>query len=358
MKPYSRRSSPSDSFIEETYQRTRQHLIGGVIALGCLVLVGIFWYHIVEDWPWLDALYMSVITLATVGFAEVYPLSNRGRIFTIVLILAGIVVIAYILNSFTEALIQGHFQAGLQLRQRRKLMKSLKDHHIICGFGRTGRQVAAEFSVEAIPFIVVDSDEASIQEAQQQGFITMQGDATQDHVLLEVGIERAQCLIAALPSDAENLYTVLSAKTLSPAIRTIARASTEEAVQKLQRGGADVVVSPYITGGKRMAAAALRPRVVDFLDGILTGADRTVYIEEFLVAPERCPKVGQTLGQARLRLKSGALILAIRRTDNSLIVGPNADTILCPGDLIIGMGTSDQLRCLTQILSPIAPDYW
>jgi len=351
------RSSPSDTLIEETYRRTRRHLLGGAIALGCVLLSGVLWYHLVEGWTWLDAVYMSVITLATVGFAEVQPLGTRGRLFTIILILMGVVVIAYILNSFTEALIQGHFQAGIRLRQRRRLMESLKDHYIICGYGRTGRQVAAEFAIEDIPCIVVDSDETSIAEAQQIGFITFQGDATQDQVLLQVGIERACCLIAALPSDAENLYTVLSAKTLAPAIRTIARASTEEAVQKLQRGGADVVVSPYITGGKRMAAAALRPQVVDFLDGILTGADRAVYVEEFLLSPENCPKVGQTLGEAQLRRKSGALILAIRRSDNRLIIGPTAETILCNGDLVIAMGTSDELRRLSQVLSPLYRRY-
>ena len=267
------RQTFSDTLIEATYRRTRRHLIGGAIALGGVVIAGILWYKLVEGWTWLDAVYMSVITLATVGFSEVQPLGARGRIFTIVLILMGVVVIGYILNSFSEALIQGHFQAGMRLMQRRKLMDSLTEHYIICGFGRTGRQVAAEFSIERIPFIVVDSDEESIQTAQQLGFITYQGDATQDQVLQRVGIERAIGLIAALPSDAENLYTVLSAKTLAPKIRAIARASTEEAVQKLQRGGADVVVSPYITGGKRMAAAALRPQVVDFFRGhIVRGA--------------------------------------------------------------------------------------
>ena len=353
MPARSRRSASSNTFIEENYQRTRRHLIGGIIALCLVVLLGICWYHFIEGWPWLDALYMSVITLATVGFAEVNPLGARGRIFTIVLILLGVVVIAYILNSFTEALIQGHFQAGLRLRQRLKLMQSLQDHHIICGFGRMGRQVATEFAIEGIPFIVVDSDEISIQNAERLGYITLQGDATQDQVLLQVGISRARCLIAALSSDAENLYTVLSAKTLAPAIRTIARASSEEAVQKLQRGGADAVISPYITGGKRMAAAAIRPQIVDFLGDILTGAGRAYYIEELLISPEHCPKVGQSLGEAKIRSKSCALILAIRRADDSLIVGPTASTLICPGDFVIGMGTTDELRRLNQILSPI-----
>ncbi|RZM74878.1 potassium channel family protein [Leptolyngbya iicbica] len=347
------RPTLSDTLIEATYLRTRRHLIGGACALLGVVISGVLWYRLVEGWTWLDAVYMSVITLATVGFAEVQPLGARGRIFTIVLILMGVVVIGYILNSFSEALIQGHFQAGIRLRQRRRLMDSLQQHYIICGFGRTGRQVAAEFSLERIPFIVVDSDENSIQAAQSLGFITYQGDATQDQVLQRVGIERALCLIAALPSDAENLYTVLSAKTLAPNIRTIARASSEEAVQKIQRGGADVVISPYITGGKRMAAAALRPQVVDFLEGILSGGDRTVYVEEFLISVDDCSKVGQTLGQAELRLKSGALILAIRRADNTLIVGPNANTVICAGDMVIGMGTSDELRRLNQVLCPL-----
>lgn len=351
------RLSFSDTRIEETFQRTRRQLLGGAIALGIVVLSGILWYRFIEGWTWPDAVYMSVITLTTVGFSEVRSLGSRGRLFTIILILMGVVVIAYILNCFTDALIQGHFQAGIRLRQRRRLMTSLTDHYIICGFGRTGRQVAMEFSVEAVPFIIVDSSEISIQEAQNLGFIAFQGDATQDQVLISVGIERAQCLIAALPSDAENLYTVLSAKSLAPTIRTIARASSEEAVQKLQRGGADVVISPYITGGKRMAAAAIRPQVVDFLDGILTGADRTFYVEEFLISPQQCPKIGQTLGEAQLRTKSGSLILAIRRVNSSLIVGPNAKTVLCAGDLVIAMGTADDLRRLSQLLSPIEHHY-
>jgi len=162
--------------------------------------------------------------------------------------------------------------------------------------------------------------------------------------------------VAALTSDAENLYTVLSAKTLNPKIRAIARASTEEAVQKLQRAGADAVVSPYITGGRRLAAAALRPQVMDFVDGILTGTDRAFYMEEFLIDPKTCPCVGLSLSQAQLRSRSGALVLAIRRADGTLIGGPTGDTELMAGDLLICMGTAEQLRNLTQILIPMRSD--
>ncbi|MBD2531398.1 potassium channel protein [Nostoc flagelliforme FACHB-838] len=327
--------------------------MAGAIALGGVFLIGTLWYSLVEGWAWEDAAYMTVITLATVGYSETHPLGSRGRLFTIALILLGVMNIGYIVNRFTEAIIQGYFQQGIRLQQQRRLMESLTEHYIICGFSRTGRQIAKEFRAEDVPFVVIDSEMESVQRAQAEGYTAYQGDATLDDTLLKVGIERAMCIVAALPSDAENLYIVLSAKTLNTGIRVIARASTEEALQKLRRGGADEVISPYITGGKRMAAAALRPQVLDFVDGILTGADRQLYMEEFLLDPAFCPFVGQSLQKARLRSQSGALVLAIRRLDGTLIGGPTGDTVLMPGDRLIGMGTAEQLRSLNQILGPI-----
>ncbi|MFN6482575.1 MULTISPECIES: potassium channel family protein [unclassified Nostoc] len=327
--------------------------MAGAIALGGVFFIGTLWYWLVEGWSWEDAAYMTVITLATVGYGETHPLGSRGRLFTIALILLGVVNIGYIVNRFTEAIIQGYFQEGIRLQQQRRLMESLTEHYIICGFSRTGRQISKEFRAEGVSFVVIDSDMESVQRAQAEGYTAYQGDATLDDTLLKVGVERAICIVAALPSDAENLYIVLSAKTLNPVIRVIARASTEEALQKLRRGGADEVISPYITGGKRMAAAALRPQVLDFVDGILTGADRQLYMEEFLLDPAFCPFVGQTLQKARLRSQSGALVLVIRRADGTLIGGPTGDTILMPGDRLIGMGTAEQLRSLNQILGPI-----
>ncbi len=341
------------STLEQKYRRIQKELIAGVIALGFVFIVGTLWYSLVEGWSWEDAAYMTVITLATVGFGEIHPLGNRGRLFTISLILMGVVSIGYIVNRFTEALIQGYFQEGIRLRQQRRLMESLSGHYILCGFGRTGRQIALEFEAEGVPFVAVDLDIESVQAAQLLGYMALQADATLDESLLKAKIERAICLVAALPSDAENLYTVLSAKTLNPQIRAIARASTQEALQKLQRAGADAVVSPYITGGKRMAAAALRPQVLDFVDGILTGADRELYMEEFRLDPAVCPYIDQTLREAKLRSQTGALVLAIRRLDGTLIGGPTAEAKLMPGDLLICMGTAEQLRSLNQILAPI-----
>jgi voltage-gated potassium channel len=342
------------SILEQKYQRIQKELMAGGFGLAGVFMIGTSWYRFVEHWSWEDAVYMTVITLATVGYGETQPLGNRGRLFTITLILMGVIAIGYIVNRFTEAVIQGYFQEGIRLRQQRRLMESLSAHYIICGFSRTGRQIAKEFRAEGVPFVVIDSEMDSMRYAQQEGYTAYQGDATLDETLLRVGIQKAICIVAALPSDAENLYTVLSAKTLNPGIRAIARASTEEAVQKLQRGGADAVISPYITGGKRMAAAALRPQVMDFVDGILTGADRQLYMEELLLDPAICPMVGLTLQKARLRSQTGALVLAIRRVDGSLIGGPTGDTVLMPGDLLICMGTAEQLHSLNQILGPIS----
>ncbi|BAY48948.1 TrkA-N domain-containing protein [Scytonema sp. HK-05] len=341
------------STLEQKYQRIQQELKAGIIALAGVFLIGTLWYRFVEHWSWEDAAYMTVITLATVGYGETQPLGPRGRLFTIALILMGVISIGYIVNRFTEAVIQGYFQHGIIIRQQRRLMESLVEHYIICGFSRTGRQIAIEFRAEGVPFVIIDSRLESVQIAQAQGYVVCQGDATLDETLFKVGIERAICIVAALPSDAENLYVVLSAKTLNSKIRAIARASTEEALQKLQRAGADAVISPYITGGKRMAAAALRPEVMDFVDGIISGTDRQLYMEEFLLAPGVCPFIGQTLEEAQLRAQTGALLLAIRRANGELIGGPTAETVFMPGDVLIAMGTAEQLRALNQVLGPI-----
>jgi voltage-gated potassium channel len=341
------------STLEQKYQRIQKELMAGALALAGIFLIGTLWYSLVEGWKWEDAAYMTVITLATVGYGETHPLGSRGRLFTIALILMGVVNLGYIVNRFTAAVIEGYFLEGIRLRQQRRLMESLSEHYIICGFSRTGRQIAKEFQAEAVSFVIIDSELESVQKAQEIGYIVFQGDATLDDTLLKVGVTKAICIVAALPSDAENLYTVLSAKTLNPDIRAIARASTEEAVQKLQRGGADAVISPYITGGKRMAAAALRPQILDFVDGMLSGTDRQLYMEEFLLDSDRCPFVGQSLQRAKLRSQSGALVLAIRRLDGKLIGGPTGDTVLMSGDTLICMGTAEQLRDLNQILGPI-----
>ena len=339
---------------EDKYGRLRQQLIGGIVALAGVVLVGTLWYRLVEKWSLSESAYMTIITLSTVGFSEVQDLGDRGRLFTICLILMGVITIGYIVNRFTEALIQGYFQEGIRMTQEQQAIDSLNQHYIVCGFGRTGRYVAREFAAEEIDFVIIDDNLEEVEEIKKLGYTVIFGDATLDESLNRVKIAQAVCIVTALSSDAENLYTVLSAKTLNPKIRAIARASNEEAVQKLQRAGADAVISPYITGGKRLAAAALRPQVMDFVDGIITGSNRSYYLEEFLIDAKICPYVGKSLREAKLRSQSGALVLAIRRFDGNLIAGPMGDTPILEGDALICMGTAEQLRELNQILGPIS----
>lgn len=341
------------SILEQKYRRIRKELIASISLLGGVFLLGTFGYSSMEGWSLSEAAYMTAITLSTVGFSEVRPLGPRGQMFTVSIIALGLITIGYIVNRFTEAIIEGYFQDVIRLRQQRRLIDTLSEHYIICGFGRTGRQIALEFKAEGIPFLVLETSPEEVFAAQQLDCIAVQADATLDATLIQVGIYRAVCLVVALPSDAENLYTLISAKTLNPKLRIIARANSEEAVNKLQRAGADAVISPYITGGRRMAAAALRPEVMDFVDGIIAGADRALYLEEYKINPETCPCVGQTLKDADVRSQTGALILAIRRVDGTLIGGPTADTQLLGEDLLICMGTAEQLRRMNQILSPI-----
>lgn len=339
--------------IEQRYQRLKNQLLAGCATLVGLCLTGTIWYHLVEGWSLSDAAYMTLITISTVGFSEVEPLdSDRLRFITVTLIVLGVINIGYIVNRFTEAMISGYVQERNKLKQQQKQIDSLNNHYIVCGLGRTGNQVAKEFAEEGIPFVVIDTDPDEIEAARQKGYICIQGDATLDQSLVEAKIDKATCLIAALRSDAENLYTVLSAKTLNGNIRALARASTEEAVTKLQRAGADSVVSPYITGGRRLAAAALRPQVMDFVDGILTGSERSYYLEEIRLDNQCSPYFGQTLSEAKLRVQSGALVVAIRRSDNTLIPGPMGNTVLLEGDSLICMGTPEQLRALNSILLP------
>ncbi len=190
--------------------------MAGALALVVVFFIGTCWYCLVEGWSWEDAAYMTVITLATVGYGETHPLGSHGRLFTIALILMGVINIGYIVNRFTEAIIGGYFQQGIKVRQQRRLMESLIDHYIICGFSRTGKQIAKEFQSESVSFVVVDSKIESVQQAESQGYIVYQGDATLDDTLSKVGIQSAVCIVAALPSDAEKFIYYIIGKNPQP----------------------------------------------------------------------------------------------------------------------------------------------
>lgn len=334
-------------------QEVRRQLQISLLTIVGVLCTGIAGYMIIEGWDLLDSAYMTVITLAGVGYGETRPLETPGRIFTLLLIIAGVVSFGNVISQVAGAVGEGYFQEVIEIRRRTTMLTQLTDHYIICGFGRIGAQVCRDFAEDQVPFVVIEQSEELCEQAEESGYLALAGDASSDQLLQGAGIERAKGIICALPSDAENLYIVLSAKLLNPQIFTIARASSQEGAQKLTRVGADRVVSPYITGAKRMAALALRPQVVDFTEMALVGRNNTFYIEELVLEQNTgCTYIGKSLKEIDIRVKSGALVLAIRRLSGDLFGSPTADTRLEEGDLLIGMGTKEQLQLLTNLLVP------
>ncbi len=331
----------------------RRQLRVSIAAIFGVVAIGILGYSLLEGWSLFDSAYMTIITLAGVGYGETHPLDGIGRLFTIFLIVAGVFSFGNIVSQVARAISEGYFQEVIQIRRRTTMLTALQEHYIVCGLGRIGGQVCRDFATDNVAFVVIEQDEALCKQASAIGYLVLQGDASSDQLLQEAGIARAKCIVCALPSDAENLYIVLSAKLLNPKIFTIARASNEESVAKLTRVGADRVVSPYLTGAKRMAALALRPQVVDFTEAALVGKNNTFYIEELLLDTKlNCPFLNRSLKEVDIRAQSGALVLAIRRADGELFGSPTGDTRLEEGDLLICMGTAEQLRALSNLLIP------
>lgn len=337
----------------ENLRRIRQRIQRTLLAIAALILVGVIGYVLIERWSFFDALYMTVITLAGVGYQETHPLDWQGRLFTIVLILLGVTALGFLISQVLQAVNAGYFRDSNEYNKRQRMVNKLTNHFIVCGFGRMGRRVCEEFAKDGAPFVVIEADAVAYEAARAKGYLVFQGDASTDQLLIEAAIERAKCIVCSLPSDAGNLFIIISARNLNPKIRTITRASTDESAIKLKRGGADEVISPYDTGARRMASIALRPGVVDFVETAITGNNRQFYIEEFKLDPETCPYIGKQLQDTDFRTQSGALVLAIRRLDGNLIGGPTGDTVLQAEDLLFCLGSAAQLRTFASLLLPL-----
>ncbi|MBM5790775.1 MAG: potassium channel protein [Cyanobacteria bacterium M_surface_10_m1_298] len=334
---------------------------GPVLALALVVNAGAVGYRLTEGWDWGDCYWMVLITLSTLGFSDEHTslVHTGGRIVTALLLVGGLVVVQQTLQKLLELTNSGYFRRLRERRYRQQLQRSMNQHVILCGYGRIGREIAEQLCGENIQLLVVENDPGRIDEAQQRGLTVLQGDATLDETLEEAGIHRCRALVAALPSNAANLYVILSARGLAPSARLIARADSEEAEGKLRLAGADQVVSPYVAGGRAMAATALRPLAVTFME-LLAGSDCEV--EEFLLSehPDRLGDLnGASLSELQLGRRSGALVLAIRNpassqlstgTVESLIANPGGDIRLAPGQLLVVMGSKRQLQRFGELL--------
>lgn len=316
-----------------------------VIVFGA---VGFYAIECRNGWTFLDSLYMAVITVSTVGFLEVHPPGDAGRVFTIILIFIGVGAFMYLATSIANYVIAGELQGYWSRRRMEKSIAQLSDHFIVCAFGRMGSEVADEFQREKRPVVVVDPSEEAVRRASDHGHLALVGDAGDDDVLRTAGVERARGLVTCLDSDAGNLMVVLSARTLNEKLLIVSRTNNHETTSKLHAAGANRVLWPYGLGGRRMAQMALRPNVVEFLEVVMHDEELELLLEELTIAIGSALD-GVTMGAADIRGKSGAMIVAIRQRTGKLIVAPLADTVFSAGDIIVVLGTRDQLSKLNEL---------
>ncbi len=319
-----------------------------VIALLLLLLIGTSGYQWLEGMTPLDAFYMAVITLSTVGFGEIDPLSPAGRVFTVGLILGGAGVAAYAFSSAAEYMVSGEWRAHWERQRRKRMVAHLSKHIIVCGYGRVGRHVAHGLAAENIPFVVIDSNPEKIARVQAAGQLALHGNAAIETDLQAAGIDRARGLVAAASSDAENVFIVLTARGLRSDLSILARANYEDSEPKLLRAGADRVILPYSITGRRITTMVARPDVADFLDEVAHTAGMELLLEQVQLLPTS-RFVGQTLGQAELEKQFGFVVLAYRPPDGQLVTRPNADTILQANAYLVALGTREQLQALNHV---------
>jgi voltage-gated potassium channel len=326
----------------------RRLALSGAIFFGVLVL-GALGYRLIEGWSLLDSLYMTVTTISTVGFGELHPLSAAGRVFTMILIVCGVGTLGFAFASFVDFLVEGHLLGLLEDRRMNRDIAQLSAHAIVTGIGRVGFEVARSFAREDSPFVVVDADPDAIQRARDEGWLFVEGDATQEGVLENAGVARARSLVAALDSDAENVFVVLTARTTNPGIFIVARAMTPATEDRLRKAGADRVTTPSVIGGRRMASLVLHPLVSDYLDLVTHGDDFEFQLEEFVLTAQG-RVAGKTIADARLHDDFGMFVLAVRHNDGAIEAKPTAETVLHAGDRVVLLGTGDQFEAVEGIL--------
>ena len=318
----------------------------GLAALALVVVVGTAGYTALGFEP-LDALYQTVVTVSTVGYGFPHPIGAGVKAFTMVLILLGVGTALYTFTVTLELLIDGHMRDLIRRRRMDRDIGKMTGHVVICGWGRVGREVARYLANAGQQIVVVDRDEDRVATV---GYATVTGDVTEDDTLLQAGIERAGTLIAALDTDADNLFVTVASRSFNPTIHVIARARSESSEAKLLRVGADRVVNPQRLGGDRMAAFVTQPHVVDFVDVVMHDGSLEFRLEELTVGSDS-PLAGQTLRSSRLHERTGCLVLAVRRPDGSFTPNPSPEVEVVPGDVLIGVGTAAQLSTLAEYAS-------
>ena len=321
-----------------------------ILALMVFTLIfGTVGFTLIDNYPPFDAFYMTLITVTTVGYQEIHPLSQAGRIFNSFLIMFGVSAMLFAVGAMTQTIIELELQDRFGKRRRKRAIMHMKDHYIVCGFGRVGRNAAFELQRAGAPFLVIDRSDQRVARAAQAGMLALQADATRDESLREAGVERARGFIAALATDADNVFVILSARSLNPRLTVVTRASEEDAEEKLRRAGADTVFSPYSIAGHRLAQALVRPHVVQLLDFATQAVGLDVSMEQMRIGPNPAVdsrKLGDLAApDARL------IVLAIGKSDGKMIFNPPAEMEVAGGDVLIVMGEQAALRNLERMLT-------
>ncbi len=318
--------------------------------LAVIVIIGTLGYMIIAGCDFLDALFMTVITLSTVGYGEVVPLGPEGKWFTIGLILTGVSFGLYVLGQLTEAMVEGGLQAIFGRKKMEKHVGRLKDHYIICGFGRIGKVICKILVENKRTLVVIENNPEEIKFLEGMGYFFLDGDAANDEVLIKAGIERAKGLISVVSSDADSVYITLSARGLNPNLFIMSRcAGGDGAETKLLRAGANRVVSPYYIGARRMAQLIIRPTVADFIDLTVHAGQLGLRMEEVVVSPESS-LVNVPIGDSNIRKKYDLIIVAIKRENGEMLFNPTPQTVIQAGDIMIVLGENTHIKALEKIL--------
>ncbi len=327
-------------------RRFLQLLVACLIVVA-LIVIGTGGYMLIEGWSLVDALYMTVLSVSTTGFREIQPLSPHGQLFTIFLIVCGLLSIAYVAGRVAQFLLEYYF---FRRRSMDSKLKRLRNHHIVCGFGRMGRQICSVLAESKSDFVVVERSDAGLEELRNLNYVHVEGDATSDDALRAAGVERADGLIAVVSSDPENVFTCLTAKSLNPDIKIVARALDDSTEAKLRKAGAERVIKPYEMVGRRMAQLVLRPSIVEFIESIGQSSGQDISMEEIKVQ-EGSTLAGVTLADSPLRRKLNIIVIALRSADGSFVYNPPSATVIKAGDSLMAVGAVGALGGLTDMCS-------
>lgn len=326
-----------------------KRIIIAIALLGIIVISGTIGFMLIQKWSFFDSLYMTIITIGTVGFREVRELTSMGRIFTIGLIVVGISVAGYAVATLSAFIIEGEIKNLFKGRKMNKQITKLNNHIIVCGYGKTGGEIVNELKKSNKHFVVIETDEHKAEELKNQGYLVLVGNATEDEILEQAGVNQAEVLVATLSNDADNVYVVLTARGMNPDIRIIARAVDEISSKKLIRAGADKVVSPYSIAGKRMARLISSPGIVDFLEVMVMSQELELMIEEVTIQ-QGSPLIKKLLHESNIRAETdGAYVIGIKKGDEKIVVNPPGDTRLDEGHILYVLGNNAQIEKLQEL---------